>query len=288
MKFTLYSTPQTYLDAAGETLRRYEIQNNLFFRNIELGLAREDNSNMVMATVADDEGQIRICAIRTPPHPLLIFETDNQPQNAALELLAGSFAENGIKIDLFMTEKGLASRFRDFYGRRSGRSFAINESLVLYRLDHVNPLALPEGRFRLADEKDMAFLPYWFADFAPAAHVGTYDLDSGIEKARRNIENKTAYIWEDSLPVSMAVVSRTVTNCAIIAPVYTPPFFWGKGYATACVSRLSQKLLDDGWACCALFADCANPLSNKVYQKVGYQAIFYYDQYQLQKADPLT
>ena len=92
-----------------------------------------------------------------------------------------------------------------------------------------------------------------------------------------------AYIFEDKIPVSLASHTRKVTNCAVIGQVYTPPVFRGKGYSTACVASLSQKLFDDGWKYCALYANCANPYSNRVYQKIGYKEIFYYDQYRLQK-----
>ena len=43
--------------------------------------------------------------------------------------------------------------------------------------------------------------------------------------------------------------------------------------ATACVSALSQRLLDTGHAFCALFADLANPASNSIYQKIGYRPV---------------
>jgi hypothetical protein len=72
MKFSLYKTAQAYLDAAGSVLQKYEIQNNLFFRNIKMGLASQDNSNRVMATVADDQGNILISATRTVPHAISV------------------------------------------------------------------------------------------------------------------------------------------------------------------------------------------------------------------------
>lgn len=43
-----------------------------------------------------------------------------------------------------------------------------------------------------------------------------------------------------------------------------------KGYSTACMAFLSQKLLDEGWKYCGLYADCAYPYSNKVNQRFKY------------------
>jgi predicted GNAT family acetyltransferase len=81
--------------------------------------------------------------------------------------------------------------------------------------------------------------------------------------------------------VSLAIANRKVSNCVVIGSVYTPPHFRGKGYAMACVSHLCRKILNEGWKFCALYADRANPDSNKVYQKIGFKDVFYYDQYKI-------
>ena len=61
--------------------------------------------------------------------------------------------------------------------------------------------------------------------------------------------------------------------------VYTPPGLRGRGYASACVAALSQKLLDEGRRYCFLFTDLANPTSNRIYQAVGYEAVVDVDEY---------
>lgn len=63
-----------------------------------------------------------------------------------------------------------------------------------------------------------------------------------------------------------------------VGPVYTPPYFRGKGYATSAVAQLSRLLLRQGNDYCALFADLSNPISNHVYQKIGYRPLCDYAQ----------
>ena len=41
----------------------------------------------------------------------------------------------------------------------------------------------------------------------------------------------------------------------------------------------SQLMLDSGRQFCALFTDLANPTSNSIYQKMGYQAVCDVDEY---------
>jgi len=53
--------------------------------------------------------------------------------------------------------------------------------------------------------------------------------------------------------------------------VYTPIDRRGQGYASACVAELSQKMLDQGKAYCTLYTDLSNPVSNAIYQRIGYR-----------------
>jgi predicted GNAT family acetyltransferase len=191
--------------------------------------------------------------------------------------------ENGLDVDYIMTEKELAKSFCKIYCSLSGKKYYNNLNMVLYLLEKVNELSLPNGSFRKADESDMYYLPYWYADFIPACNLGDYDLAEGIRNAKQAINDGIGYVWVDGVPVSYAASTRHTSSCVFIGNVYTPPNLRGKGYSTACVASLSKKLLDDGWRYCGLYADCANPYSNKVYQNVGYREVFYYNQYKLNK-----
>ncbi|OQB22372.1 MAG: Acetyltransferase (GNAT) family protein [Firmicutes bacterium ADurb.Bin182] len=277
MKFTRYNTAKDYIDDVLEILNRYEIQNNLFYKNI--------GDDKFMASVKDDCGKVVLTAVRTSPFPMLIYETDNIRNDEAVEFFARSLVEHGINVDFIMTEKELAKSFCKQYGKLTDKTYHNNESLVLYVHEKLNELAPIKGTFRKAGHKDMFYLPYWYADFPPACNIGSYDLPAGIESASKAVENGNAYIWEDDYPVSVAASVRSTTGCAFIGQVYTPPNLRGKGYCTACVWNLSKKLLDDGFKYCALYADCANPCSNRVYQKIGYKEVFWYDQYKFVKRD---
>jgi uncharacterized protein len=64
-----------------------------------------------------------------------------------------------------------------------------------------------------------------------------------------------------------------------ISLVYTPPPYRGRGYASNCVAALSQHLLDEGWKKCSLVTDLANPVSNSIYQKIGYRPVCDFTEY---------
>jgi hypothetical protein len=81
------------------------------------------------------------------------------------------------------------------------------------------------------------------------------------------------YVWDDDGPVSMCGVGGPTPNGVRIGPVYTPPGLRRRGYASACVAAASQAQLDAGRQFCFLFADIANPTSNHVYLKIGYEPV---------------
>ena len=58
-----------------------------------------------------------------------------------------------------------------------------------------------------------------------------------------------------------------------IGPVYTPPELRGRGYASALTAQVSQLQLDRGRRFCFLYTDLANPTSNAIYMRIGYERV---------------
>jgi predicted GNAT family acetyltransferase len=58
-----------------------------------------------------------------------------------------------------------------------------------------------------------------------------------------------------------------------VAPVYTPPEHRGHGYASAATAAASQWALDQGADHVLLYTDIANPITNRIYPRIGYQPL---------------
>ena len=87
-------------------------------------------------------------------------------------------------------------------------------------------------------------------------------------------ERTGTLLWEDGgRSVSMASYGGPTPNSLRIGPVYTPPEFRGRGYASACTAAASQYILDSGKTFATLFADLANPTTNHIYQEIGYEPV---------------
>jgi predicted GNAT family acetyltransferase len=79
-------------------------------------------------------------------------------------------------------------------------------------------------------------------------------------------------LWErDGVPVSLAGLNRPAGGTVRVGPVYTPAQHRRHGYAAAVTAAVTAAALDAGARAVVLFTDLANPTSNSVYQRIGYQ-----------------
>ena len=83
----------------------------------------------------------------------------------------------------------------------------------------------------------------------------------------------------DGGPVSTAMWARPTPNGVTINGVYTPGARRNRGYASACVAALSQRMLDEGQEFCCLYTDLSNPTSNDIYLSIVYQPVCDSDDY---------
>jgi predicted GNAT family acetyltransferase len=132
----------------------------------------------------------------------------------------------------------------------------------------------------VATENDLALIVEWAVAFNQEALHKSDSLDARLE-AERRVRKQMMYIWElpDGQAVTMAGKTRPISQVMSISLVYTPPPYRGRGYASNCVAALSQHLLDEGWKKCSLVTDLANPVSNSIYQKIGYRPVCDFTEY---------
>ena len=153
----------------------------------------------------------------------------------------------------------------------TGQSYQQVMKMKIHSLTQVKPVATASGYLRPATQGDRPLLLEWFTRFA--TEIGEVVGQDAGQAVENGLKRQSIYLWEDGIPVSWASGSQSLPAAGRIGPVYTPPQYRRKGYATACVAALSQKLLDRGCHSCFLFTDLANPTSNHIYQEIGYYPI---------------
>lgn len=279
MHFKLYKDVRKFHEDTHDILMCNEAQNFMILGHIKIGCDGKDKAywrdpvNWVMATVSDEDN-ILIVALMTPPHNITLYARGNIVNLKAIRCLVDGLKD--YEIPGVMTEKSLAESFAKEYTTRRSLAYEVEMNQRIYELRAVDSSVKQFGRVRLVEEKDMTFFPYWVGafDVGEANGCTKMNIPKDADWCRYRISTKEVYVLEcNQIPVSMAGYMRETETAIGIALVYTPPCFRGKGYATSCVAQLSQMALDRGIIKCVLYTDLSNPISNSIYQKIGYRPV---------------
>jgi len=280
MNFKQYRDVNEFYDATYDLLMTHETQNNIMLGNIVMGKAGKNKSewrdpaNWFMATIFDNIG-IQLIALMTPPHGITLYARDNKIDETAIKCLVDNITD--IPVPGVVAKKDIAECFAQIYSASNKMTCETAMEQRIYELTAVNLDIADIGTIRLAEERDMYFLPYWlegmYAAFDGLENI-TMNIPQDVEPYLNRFARQKLFILEvDGQPVSMAATSRELQTVCGVAVVYTPPYFRGKGYASSCVAKVSQFILDRGFTKCVLYTDLANPTSNSIYQKIGYQPV---------------
>jgi predicted GNAT family acetyltransferase len=77
----------------------------------------------------------------------------------------------------------------------------------------------------------------------------------------------------DGTPVSTAMLRAPAAGVSRIGPVFTPQDRRGHGYGSAVTAAAADLAQRSGTADVVLFADLANPTSNAIYQRIGFEPV---------------
>jgi predicted GNAT family acetyltransferase len=223
----------------------------------------------LMASV-EERGEVMAVALMTPPHNLIVSWIAD---DSTIGAIADELHSKGVAIPGVNSSADIARKFALKWCELSGRTFRVHMAQRIYQLNRVTKNPKAAGRLREPTQSDEALMRKWRAAFSMEAEG--MDREQAEKDAALPLrKSRHLLLWEvEAAAVSMAGYSGRTPNGMRVAWVYTPPNNRGKGFAGACVAALSQKLLDDGRKFCFLYTDLANPVSNHVYQKIGYEPV---------------
>jgi uncharacterized protein len=260
--------PAAFLEAASPLLLADEARHNLI-----LGIAgtlRDHPSHYPEygLWLAEDGGETVGAALRTPPHNLVVAQPRD---NSVLEVLAEAIDDEPPGLVAAQPE---AEVFAAAWAAKTDTTPRTNRAQGVFALDRVEPPAQVSGQMRDAGSDDRPLLLEWFRAFMEEA-VGESPDDASTAHAvdhRLEADSAGVALWEDSHPVSLAAFGNPTPNGIRIGPVYTPPEDRRRGYASALVAELSERLLEER-RFCFLFTDLANPTANRIYEQIGYRRV---------------
>jgi len=274
MKLCIHKEATDFLDSVYGLLMQDEVLNNL-----PLGVAQAVRDGKVYGegepffASVQEGSQVVSSFLRTPPYALHVF-SEKDYQSESFAMLVQFFAKEGMSLPGVIGAKEQTESFAEAWCRASGKSWKLGKGMRVFRLDEVTHSPEILGGLELARLEQVDLLVAWVAGFQ--ATVGDVrDKENVRNSVLEMIEKKSLYLWMDpgKGPVSCACNLRKIVSGEVINLVYTPPELRGNGFASAAVATLSQALLDEGAAFCCLFTDNENPISNKIYQRIGYRPV---------------
>jgi uncharacterized protein len=266
--------PAAWLDVVAPLLLEDEARHNIHFGLATMLTTQPEVYPERHLWVVTDAGRPVGAALQTPPYNVLLAQPVASGVTQALveAILASGLRVPGVTAAL--PESGaFASAWRERTGERARRVM----SQGIYALREVNDVPDADGGPRSASIDDLDLILAWGDDFID--EVVPHEAGDPATRHRR-IESAFAsdergfWLWErDGVPVSMTGFSRSTPNGSRIGPVYTPPELRGRGYATSLVARVTRDQLARGCRLCFLYTDLANPTSNAIYVRIGYELV---------------
>ena len=257
-----------FLKLAEKFLMEHEAENNLILGQA-LRLARGETAGTVAVTfyVVEDEGRALVAGMHNQPYRLVL----TRGPGPAIAMIADWAARKKVELAGVIGVPESVLMFTRAWSKLTRDKQKGGHRLRIYQLTELKPAAAVSGKLEPATPGELDLLTQWNVAF-------TRDVEQPITggeraMAERAIREGRLFVWRDPQPVSMAAWAGQTPRGVRINMVYTPPELRRRGYASAAVSALTRKLLDSGRKFVFLFTDLSNPTSNKIYQKMGYEAV---------------
>lgn len=263
-----YKTADQYLQASKERLLEKELENNLILGICyQIAHQREVTKDYQFLNVVDDN-KLVTSAISTP---LKIILASTEIEEGAVKLLADHisaywYMQQGIVGPVIGVEL-----FVRFFHKNIHREMGLS----LYSLSKFKHISMAEGRLVRANAIYRKQLIDWSVKFYHEIKSFPQKKEDAIQRLIDTlIDTMSLFCWvKAERPVSMAAIIRRTDHIAIVGMVYTPLEERGNGYALHCVKKLSEYIFTQGYSSCGLFTDKDYPISNKIYQKIGYEPV---------------
>ena len=270
MDFIKYNNIQEFNRDNLNLLLEKEWLNNLIIGNCLEGPS-ENEEPWILASIKENNITQLIMLYRKPWN-LLLYSPTNNISDVLYKFAAKEIYKIDDNLNGVNAEVELADKFAKYYSAIANKEAKLNFPMRILLLKELDKAELIDNvLFRKANQKDEAILLKYLEEFQQEA-LGEY-IDEKTLKERLNSYFKKGYfvLEKDEKIVSQAVISRELTKGKTISEVYTPKEFRGKSYAYNLIYRISKQILEEGAEFCVLYTDDNNPISNHVYEKIGYK-----------------
>lgn len=218
-----------------------------------------------------DNSEIVGAAMQTPPYPLAC----NGIPAHSVDLVAAEVATIRPELTGVRGAGPRAVAYADAWRAVTGRVGNVTVQERLYRLGRLAPPSAVDGVSRAAGDDDRAVLVDWVEQFFVETFGHSRENHAGDGFVRTATDKGDQFLlWiVGGLPVSMAMLRAPAAGVSRIGPVFTPVDRRAHGYGSAITAAAAAVARSRGVDEVVLFADLANPTSNGIYQKIGFEPV---------------
>lgn len=258
--YKFYKSGKDFLTDNGKILAEHPLETVYFKGNAKA--IEQANENDFLVRV-DGDGKV-LLAVHYKSFPMVIFGDMDLCRE-----LAEIVAANKLTFDKVLGEKLVCEKFLNEYESLAGGSHAINHAMDLMCCRKV--LTSDVGGVERPTESDVDELVELKTNFLIEAMGDEADREH-VAKTTRDTLSDFVVIRQDGTIVSIAAKRRETDRLAAISEVYTLPNYRCKGLSCKVVTYLTADILSSG-KLPYLFVDKTNPISNHLYQKIGYEYV---------------
>lgn len=255
--------PSRVLARAGGFLASDPVRHNVILTLLH---ARVDNPTKGRYVVVFEAERVVGVVFQSP---LRFIATITPMDQHGAEACVDALAARAISLPGISGEAGSAARFAGHWTRAHQVRRHPPPGAAHYEATTITEPSDVPGALRRARDEDRPQIVEWLKGF----HEDTAEpLEDPETTVRRRVAAGHFWVWVDEQPASMAALTTPVAGVARVQAVYTPKPLRNRGFASACVARISSMTLASGVRC-ILYTDLGNPVSNSVYRRIGYHAV---------------
>lgn len=277
MEARFYEEVDDFYDIAYPFLLAREAENNLLLsilNSLKENIHRYGKEMPLLFSLTDLD-DVKLIALRTPPHDIIISYVDDLN---SIEVLVEELLKRNENPPGVLSFKEAADKFTELWCEKNSLKPNLFRKERIYKLEKVSKDTLGTKKFSVASKTHQTIVLKWTEEMLKEALIDSTEEDieqttNQLKKEFEENKSKIFLLFDNKEPVSMVREAGRTPNGVFVNLVYTPPSLRRKGYATECVAKLSKQLLEEGNKYCFLFTDLSNPTSNSIYQKIGYRPI---------------
>jgi len=263
MKIALYDHADDFLKDNKKIIESNSLKADLIYGNAHSSLSKDDG---FFGASVKDNGEA-LLSIQILPYPMVHFSDCKNPEPFADALIESYIAHNNVPDDISGDKKTIESLINSF--RKHGIEFKLHFYMLKRKCATLIDVPILDLKLINAETIDFDFTDFYI-NFAKDCSINC-DPDTAHEKAEAlKVSGNLFVLVDNGSVVTMAATSRRTQNARAVNYVYTPPEHRGKGYSLCCVKQLTEAILKEN-DFAFLYADINNPISNHVYEKLGYE-----------------